>query len=141
MSIGATTAERTYTIGELADRSGMTVHTLRWYESQGLFPADVPRTSTGRRVYGEDAVRWLRLLARLRESGMPVSEIRKYSDLVRAGDGNEGQRLDLMEQHVHSLDEQIAQMVAAREVIRAKILDYRRMLAERGIDPDADDGS
>ncbi|WP_353813703.1 MerR family transcriptional regulator [Agromyces sp. SYSU T00266] len=134
MAIDATTAERTYSIGELADRTGMTVHTLRWYESQGLFPADVPRTATGRRVYGEDAVRWLRLLARLRESGMPISDIAAYSDLVRAGRGNEGERVALMEAHARSLDEQIEQLIAAREVIRAKVSDYRRMLAERGIE-------
>lgn len=124
---------RTYSIGELADRTGMSVHTLRWYESRGLFPADVPRTTGNRRVYGEEAVLWLRLLARLRASGMPVAEIRKYSDLVRAGKGNEGERLALLEAHLCALDEQVAQIAAAREAIRAKICDYRRMLVEQGI--------
>ncbi|WP_353829269.1 MerR family transcriptional regulator [Agromyces sp. SYSU T0242] len=138
MAIEQSAAEPAYRIGELAALTGMSVHTLRWYESRGLFPADIPRTSAGRRVYGEQAIGWLRLLARLRDSGMPVSEISKYADLVRAGDGNEHERVELMEAHARSLDEQIDRLLASREAIRTKIRAYRHLLAERGIDlPDA----
>lgn len=50
----------------------------------------------GRRIFGDAAVRWLTLLTRLRESGMSVADMARYSDLVRAGDGNEADRLTLM---------------------------------------------
>jgi DNA-binding transcriptional MerR regulator len=73
----ATATGRAYTIGELADISGLSVHTLRWYESQGLFPRDVPRTTGGQRIFSDESVRWLALLTRLRESGMPVADMAK----------------------------------------------------------------
>lgn len=130
MTLVETAPEKTYSIGELADLTGMSVHTLRWYESQGLFPRDVPRTAGGRRVFDAEAVRWLALLTRLRESGMPVAEMSAYSDLVRAGTGNEAARIALMEDHAQSLDRQIAELVACRAVIRGKISGYRQKLAE-----------
>ena len=52
---------RTFSIGELARLAGVSVHTLRWYEAEGLFPRDVPRTSGGRRVYAHDSVSYTHL--------------------------------------------------------------------------------
>lgn len=48
--------DQDYSIGELADITGLSVHTLRWYESRGLFPRNVPRTSGSRRTYGPETV-------------------------------------------------------------------------------------
>jgi DNA-binding transcriptional MerR regulator len=123
-----TSADQTYTIGELAQRAGLSVHTLRWYESQGLFPRDVPRSSGGRRIFNEEAVRWLALLTRLRDSGMPIADMARYSHLVRDGDGNEAERIALMEDHARSLDRQIAELIACREIINDKITSYRQTL-------------
>jgi DNA-binding transcriptional MerR regulator len=126
-------AERTYSIGELSERTGLSVHTLRWYESQGLFPRDVPRTPGGRRVFTEEALGWLSLLTRLRDSGMPVAEMSRYAALVRAGAGNEAERIALMQAHAGSLDQQIEELMAAREVIGGKIRSHRDQLAARGV--------
>lgn len=125
------TVESTYSIGELAEIVGMSVHTLRWYESEGLFPREVPRTAGGRRIFNDEAVRWLALLSRLRESGMPIAELAKYSCLVRAGEGNEAERIALMEAHADSLDAQIAELIACRAVIRGKVDSYREDLSAR----------
>jgi len=125
-------ADQAHSIGELADITGLSVHTLRWYESQGLFPRDVPRTSGGRRAYGPETVGWLTLITRLRESGMPVAEMAKYSALVRAGDGNEPERIALMEAHAAALDDQIQALLACRAVIGGKIDAYRTSLIARG---------
>lgn len=124
--------DQVYSIGELADITGLSVHTLRWYESRGLFPRDVPRTSGGRRAYGPETVGWLTLIARLRESGMPVAEMANYSALVRAGEGNEPERIALMEAHAAALDEQIQALMASRAVIGGKIDAYRTALIARG---------
>ncbi|PFG34642.1 MerR family transcriptional regulator [Sanguibacter antarcticus] len=129
MAIDERAPERTYSIGELADLAGLSVHALRWYESQGLFPRDVPRTTAGRRVFDAESVRWLALLTRLRDSGMPVAEMARYSALVRAGDGNEAERIALMQEHARSLDEQIAELEACRDVITDKIHMYQGALA------------
>ncbi|TFB85569.1 MerR family transcriptional regulator [Cryobacterium algoricola] len=131
MTAEATIAERTYTIGELAAISGLSVHALRWYEAQGLFPRDIPRTPGGQRIFGDEAVRWLALLNRLRDSAMPVADMARYSQLVRAGEGNEADRIALMESHARYLDAQIEELIASREVIRDKIIFYRRAVASR----------
>jgi len=131
MTAEATIAEHTYTIGELAAISGLSVHALRWYEAQGLFPRDIPRTPGGQRIFGDEAVRWLALLNRLRDSAMPVADMARYSQLVRAGEGNEANRIALMESHARSLDAQIEELIASREVIRDKITFYRRAVASR----------
>ncbi|MDO8150534.1 MerR family transcriptional regulator [Isoptericola sp. b408] len=120
-----------YSIGELARAVGMSTHTLRWYESRGLFPREIPRTESGRRRYEPETVEWLRLLARLRASGMPVARMAEYARLVRGGEGNEDERIALMEAHSRALTEQIDTLVECREVIDGKVAGYRRRLAAR----------
>ena len=61
-------------IGELAERTGRSVHTIRWYERQGLIPG-VVRDSGGRRVYHERHVSWLELIERLRFTGMSIAQM------------------------------------------------------------------
>ncbi|GAA5229984.1 MerR family transcriptional regulator [Arthrobacter cryoconiti] len=131
MANNAALSKRDNTIGEMADLSGLSVHTLRWYEAQGLFPRDIRRTPGGQRIFDTDAALWLMLLTRLRESGMPVADMAKYSDLVRAGDGNESERIELMEAHASSLDTKIEELIAYRQVIRDKIVFYRQALVEK----------
>ncbi|WP_430867934.1 MerR family transcriptional regulator [Demequina aurantiaca] len=129
MSVAEQTVQRTYSIGELADIAGISVHTLRWYESQGLFPQDIPRTTGGQRVFGPESVGWMTLLRRFRESGMPVAVMARYSDLVRAGAGNEAERIELMEAHARALDAQIEELLVCRDVINGKVRAYREHLA------------
>jgi len=131
MTIAEATRPRTYSIGELAELVGTNVHTLRWYESQGLFPQDIPRTSGGQRTFGPEAVRWMALLSRFRESGMPVAVMARYSALVRAGEGNEAERIALMEAHARALNAQIEELLVCRDVINGKVRAYRQHLATR----------
>jgi DNA-binding transcriptional MerR regulator len=72
----------TYRIGELAARTGRSVHAIRWYEAQGLIPG-VARDRGGRRVYGEPHLGWLELMDRLRRTGMTIAQMRQYTSLVR----------------------------------------------------------
>ena len=74
----------TLRIGELAARSGRSVHAIRWYDAQGLIPG-VAREGGGRRIFTERHVEWLALVDRLRSTGMSVAEIRRYAALVRQG--------------------------------------------------------
>ncbi|ALO05870.1 Cd(II)/Pb(II)-responsive transcriptional regulator [Streptomyces venezuelae] len=76
-------------IGEVAERSGLSVHALRFYEREGLFANPVRRLSNGRRIYHEEDLEWLAICTKLRSSGMPLVMIRQYIDLVRQGPGND----------------------------------------------------
>ena len=80
-------------IAEAAARAGLTTHTLRYYERDGLMLAPVDRSASGHRRYTERDLTWIELITRLRSTGMPIREVRRYADLVRAGDGNEAERL------------------------------------------------
>lgn len=62
--------QETFTIGEVADRTGLSVHALRYYEREDLLIGPVRRTAGGRRAYSPVDVDWLRILVKLRESGI-----------------------------------------------------------------------
>lgn len=85
-------------IGRLARETGRSVHTIRWYEQQGLMPG-VTRDVGGRRVYTDQHVGWLLFLDRLRFAGMSVREMRRYASLVSQGKKTLRQRLELLEAH------------------------------------------
>ncbi|MFF0160968.1 MerR family transcriptional regulator [Streptomyces sp. NPDC005263] len=87
------------TIAEVASRTGVSVHTLRYYERVGLVIPDVDRTPGGRRRYHERDLTWIGMCTKLRATGMPIRTIRQYAELVAAGHGNEEERLALMEAH------------------------------------------
>ncbi|GAA2902457.1 MerR family transcriptional regulator [Actinoplanes cyaneus] len=117
-------------IGEIARRTGLSVDTLRFYERAGLLTRPVERDSAGRRVYREEDEGWLEICTNLRATGMPLSEIKRFADLVRAGAGNEAERLDLLRDHRERVDEQIRRFQKFREVIDYKVAVYSAHLAE-----------
>ena len=86
-------------IAEAARRTGVSVHTLRYYERAGLVVTAVDRTSGGRRRYHQLDLDWIVICTRLRATGMPIRTIRRYAELVSAGPGNEQERLALLEAH------------------------------------------
>jgi DNA-binding transcriptional MerR regulator len=87
------------TIAEAARRTGVSAHTLRYYERAGLVIGPVDRTSGGRRRYRELDLRWIVICTKLRATDMPIAGIRRYAELVAAGPGNEADRLGLLESH------------------------------------------
>ena len=95
------------TIGQVAERTGLSVHALRFYEREGLLAEPVQRGRNGHRRYSQDDVEWLTLCTRFRTAGMPLSTIRRYADLVRQGPGNEADRLALLRRHQDEVASQI----------------------------------
>ncbi|MGA9324187.1 MAG: MerR family transcriptional regulator, partial [Xanthobacteraceae bacterium] len=85
-------------IGDVASRTGRSVHAIRWYEAQGLMPG-VARDNGGRRVYSEHHVGWLDLMDRLRCTGMSIAQMREYTALVKQGSSTLKQRRALLAAH------------------------------------------
>jgi DNA-binding transcriptional MerR regulator len=104
----------------------MSVHALRFYEREGLLADPVQRESNGRRVYSEDDVDWLNMCIKFRSSGMPLDTIRKYTDLVRQGPGNESDRLALLKSHQDHVSQQIADLNECLNVITWKVAIYQQ---------------
>jgi DNA-binding transcriptional MerR regulator len=83
-----------WTIREAAEKCGLTLHTLGWYERIGLLDR-IDRTADGRRCFTEADLEWLLLLSRLRVTGMPVRDMLRYAELVRSQAGKP-ERLELL---------------------------------------------
>jgi DNA-binding transcriptional MerR regulator len=112
-----------YTIGEVAEHTGMSVHTLRWYERIGLLP-EVDRSHHGQRRFTNADLARLRFIANLRLTGMPVADMVRYAELVREGRQTDPQRAALLTAHRDNVRDQIAQLSAALEVLDFKINIY-----------------
>ena len=123
------------TIGQVAERTGLSVYALRFYEREGLLAGAVQRTPGGRRTYHEDDLEWLDLCIKLRSSGMPLAAIRRYAELVRQGPGNETDRLAILRQHQQQVTAQLAALNACLELITFKVKIYEESLAEGAADP------
>jgi DNA-binding transcriptional MerR regulator len=115
-------------ISEAARAIGVSAHTLRYYERAGLMLDSVGRASSSHRRYTDDEIRWVVLLTKMRSTGMPIRRMREYADLVRAGDGNEAERLALLEAHREAVLEQLEAMRRNLDAIDHKIAVYRERL-------------
>jgi DNA-binding transcriptional MerR regulator len=117
-----------FLIGELAARTGRSIHAIRWYEAQGLIPG-VARDAGGRRVYNDLHLNWLALMDRLRRTGMSISQMRQYTALVKQGNRTLRQRQKLLAQHRARVKQTIAEWSQALELIDSKIDFYGQWLA------------
>jgi DNA-binding transcriptional MerR regulator len=116
-------------IAEAARRTGVSVHTLRYYERVGLVVSAVGRTAGGRRRYHQLDLEWIGVCTRLRATGMPIKSIRRYAELVSAGHGNEQDRLALLEAHRADVRARLAEIQENLRLIDHKIDVYRGRLA------------
>jgi DNA-binding transcriptional MerR regulator len=107
-------------IGEAALRTGVSAHTLRYYEQAGLI-APVSRGGRGERRYAPDDLDWVRLLRRLRSTGMPIREVRRFAELRRQGDATRDERRALLEAHRASVAGRIAELERGLHEIDAKL--------------------
>jgi DNA-binding transcriptional MerR regulator len=111
------------TVSEAAAQVGLTTHTLRWYEQEGLLEP-VARDTAGRRRYTQDDLHWLYLLTRLRRTGMSVRDMRRYAELARQGDDTIGERRRLFEEHRDRVLARIADLQQDLDAINYKIKWY-----------------
>jgi len=116
---------QTYSPGEIAEKTGFSLDTLRYYERIGLLDG-IARTAGGRRVFSDDDVSWLGILRCLRDTGMPIAQMRRYADLTR-DERTMRERLDLLEEHDRAIGQRLDELIAQREHIRGKIRYYRSL--------------
>ena len=107
-------------IGDLAARSGRSIHTLRYYESVGLIPF-VVRDAGGRRRYNAQHVEWLFFLERLQRTGMTLAEMQQYTALVSQGKKTMARRVALLKRHMERIDQQMEELSNSRRLLAAKI--------------------
>ena len=113
-----------YSIGEFSKVTGLGIHTLRYYEHENLI---IPlRNASNRRRYSEKDVAWIAFIKRLKATGMPIKEIKKYAALRAKGDVTLSERMEMLIQHRQSLNEQIRQLQEHEAMLDEKIAFYRQ---------------
>ncbi|MBV7275638.1 MerR family transcriptional regulator [Clostridium sp. PL3] len=94
-----------YSIGEFAKTTNLSIDTLRYYEKEGLI---VPkRKENGRRIYCEEDITWIAFIKRLKETKMPIKEIQKYAKLRSIGDSTMIERMEMLVKHRTDLEKEI----------------------------------
>ena len=119
--------DETLSIAEVAERTGITAHTLRYYERIGLI--DVGRDAAGHRLYTAENFGRVVFLTRLRMAGMPIRELQRYVALAEAGDHTVPQRLEMLRAHRDAVRTQISELQFALDTIEFKIAVYGGELA------------
>ncbi len=122
--------ETEFSIQQVAELTGLTIDTLRYYERIGLLEP-VSRASSGHRRYKQRDIDWIGLLINLRETGMPLTQMLRFAELRRQGDATATERLLLLEQHQHSLEQQMQKLEQHMMALQRKIAHKKAFLAQR----------
>ena len=110
-------------IGELAKRSGLSAHTIRYYERIGLLPY-AGRDRAGQRDYDLSILSWIEFLGRLKTTGMPIREMLRYAELRERGSGTGAERRALLEQHRERVRTHVDELNACLLILDTKIGGY-----------------
>lgn len=110
-----------YSIGEFSRLTNLGIHTLRYYEQEDLITPK--RNSSNRRCYSDKDLAWIEFIKRLKDTGMPIKEIKHYARLRSGGDSTLNERMDLLTAHREALSEQMKLLQEHMEKLDGKI-DY-----------------
>ena len=118
-----------YTIHEVCERTGLTAHTLRYYEKEKLLPS-VGRSAGGFRQYSDEDMESLMMICCLKNTGMSLQDIARFMELTREGDQTLRQRCELLQKHRERVIERVAEMQRHLEKVNCKYDHFSRMLDE-----------
>lgn len=114
-------------IRQFSDMTGLSPHTLRYYEKIGLLSA-IARNQSGHRRYSKRDHEWVAFITRLKETGMPLKQIMQYAELRAEGPDTSAERKALLEQHATLLERKIAQDVEHLNALHKKIKYYDNLI-------------
>lgn len=117
-----------YSIGEAAEKTGITASTLRYYEKEGLLPS-IKRDKNGIRSFTENDLQSLRIIECLKATGMPIKDIRKFIDLCAEGDNSLQERYALFLDRKAAVQKQIEELQKVEKVIDFKCWYYQTAIA------------
>ena len=116
-------------IGEFSKITGISADTLRYYEKEGIIKPI--RNESGRRNYSESDIKWAEFIIRLKDTGMPIREIKRYARLRAKGNTTLDERLKMLLTHQKNLNAQIAKLTEHQSKLDDKIIYYRNEIAKR----------
>lgn len=123
-------SEMSFTVMQVAKATGLSAHTLRYYERIGLIhPVD--RRGNTHRKYSQQDIDWIHFLLRLRATGMSISDMQRYAHLQRQGDATLPERVEMLEKLHADLEKRIETLHDHLEVIQYKVSYYREVFASQ----------
>ncbi|WP_413298857.1 MerR family transcriptional regulator [Bacillus sp. 1P10SD] len=112
-----------YTINEVSKKFGLSIHTLRYYDKEGLMPF-IMRDKTGNRIFKEEDLNWIAMICRLKNTGMPIKEMKKYADWCAGGMQTINERKEMLTDHRRKVIKQIEDLKKDLILIDSKIEIY-----------------
>ena len=120
--------EMTYTPAKAAEKIGISAHTLRFYNKEGLLP-NVGRDEHGNRRFTDNDLQWLSLLQCLKNAGMSLKDIKRFSECTTIGDDTIDERLALFESQTENVKCQIAELKRYLNLLEYKLAFYQKAKA------------
>ena len=121
------------TIQEVSQATGLSAHTLRYYERIGLIHP-IEREENTRRIYTEDDIGWIDFLLKLRATGMSIKEMQKYAKLQRQGDGTLPQRVEMLKSLQAKVETRMSELNEHLKLICYKIEIYQQIVTEKELE-------
>ncbi|MCQ2109800.1 MAG: MerR family transcriptional regulator [Fibrobacter sp.] len=116
-----------FSIGEVVKKTGLSAHTLRYYEKEGLLPF-VTKSSSGLRVYTESDLGWLTMIECLKSSGLQIKEIAQYIKWFQIGDSTLAERVEMFRKRKAAIEEEMANLQIVLDKITYKTALYEEAL-------------
>jgi DNA-binding transcriptional MerR regulator len=118
-----------YTIGQVAKMKHLSISQLRYYDNQGLFPF-LKRTEKGDRVFNDDALKFLDFILCLKNTGMPIKDIKQFVEMSMIGKETNPQRIEMMKQQEAKIQQQIRESEENLIRIQEKISRLQRQIQD-----------
>ena len=118
-----------YSIHEVCERTGLTAHTLRYYEKENLLP-NVSRSAGGFRQYSEENMEALGMICCLKNTGMSLQDISRFMALAREGDQTLRERCELLKRHRDTVIARMEEMQRHLDKVTWKVNYFTERLAE-----------
>ena len=119
-----------FSIQQVAQQTGLSIDTLRYYERIGLIEP-VQRASSGHRRYRQADLNWIALLIDLRETGMPLARMIHFAQLRRQGAATAAERLHILEEHQQFLEQQMQKLERHKVALQQKIAHKKAFLNQK----------
>lgn len=119
----------TFTVKQISDRFNLSVHTIRYYDDQGLFP-DVTRDPHGARLFMEDNLEWISLVVCLRNTGMSIADIKHYINLCKEGDSTIQERYHIILEQKKRVENEMLEMQHRLDVLNKKEKYYEQLMSK-----------
>lgn len=120
-----------YTVKQISEITGISAHTIRFYDNEGLFPF-ISRDKNNIRLFSEDNLDWINLVHCLRDTGMPLADIKQYIELSNQGNSTAEERYNIILKQKEKSEQEIIKMQERVELLNKKTDYYKKLLENDG---------